>query len=608
MKFKTFTLSSLFCIPVLVTACSGNDTPSSTPDMTTQDEVDADMDRLVDMTMTDMAPDELDMAQDMSEVIKPDAEVDLDMCEPLAECPMNACGQLSDGCGGLIDCGACACTAGVPESETCGACGLGLSRCDGGADTLALAGCDYPGGHEALGEITDCSRIVYVDAAAEAGGDGSPDAPFVTYQEALDVFLPGDRGAIIVDEGTYQEQLVLKDGVHVFSAYARLRDSWIQKPSSLASFVAPRIMNEPAIGLRAEDITTPTIVHSVQVEPPEALPEETTYGAYLNRVEGLTISDSLILGKEGGAGAPGMVGSPGADGTDGQVGVCMLVGVGVRSSDGGAAGINTSCPEANGGQGGAGARYLGAQGNVQGTQGEHGADGNSTGGAPGDLNTGSTGPASGEDGSRPSGHTQPVAPHGEGGKAGGMLVDGLWVTTGHGTDGEKGDGGSGGAGGGGAGGNRMRAQEQGGGGGGAGGCGGEPGTAGRAGGASFGVLALETQATFVNTTVYARDGGQGGDGASGGAGGAGGDGAFVGSRDCTDTVRVWSAGSGADGVDGQAGGSGGGGASGDSYGAFCEGSTLIVEGSTFEAGRPADAGQGDVPGEVGRVEDEVNCR
>lgn len=613
MNTNVSRLASLLLIPALATACGPDESPSS--DTGTTDVDMADVGNPKEDMPADMTPD-LDVVPDSGPDTRTDMPTDMegdtdvpDLCEPLTQCPEKACGEVMDGCGGTLECGACACDEGNAVAQVCGPCGLGVSRCEEGVSSSEIASCEYPGGHDILGEITMCDQVVYVDAQAEANGDGSQLLPFSTYAEALATFGVDEKGAIIVDEGTYFEQLRLQDGVHVFSGYARLRDSWIQKPSSLAAFVSPRLVGAPAIGLRAQDMSAPTVVHSVQVEPPDALPEETTYGAYLRNVSGLTISSSIILGKEAGAGVDGAQGVAGASGGDGEVGMCALVAVGVRGSDGGASGVNASCPQADGGRGGAGAVYEPPNmTNARGLQGADGADGTSTGGAPGELGTSSTQQASGKDAVDLAEYAESVAQSGTGGVAGGMLIDGFWVSTGDGTSGTDGAAGSGGGGGGGAGGNSTRAQEMGGGGGGAGGCGGTAGTRGSAGGTSFGLLAMDTEATLVDSVVYGRRAGRGGLGAQGGDAGLGGEGARGTNRDCTQTVRVWSSGDGADGMDGQAGGSGGGGASGDAYGAYCEGSTLIVENSTFEAGRAGTPGQGDSPGEQGRVEDEMNCR
>ncbi|MEC9397343.1 MAG: hypothetical protein VX475_06985, partial [Myxococcota bacterium] len=121
--------------------------------------------------------DEIDMGD------TPDMEVEPDMCTALTECPMNTCGQVEDGCGGVLDCGECACVDGTPTQPTCGACNLGVSRCDENGELS----CEMPPLPEGAAEGLDCAEdVLYVDAANQAGIEqGTLQNPYARLSDAL---------------------------------------------------------------------------------------------------------------------------------------------------------------------------------------------------------------------------------------------------------------------------------------------------------------------------------------------------------------------------------------------------------------------------------------
>lgn len=596
----TLLLGALSCL----VGCPDDEKPSSNPasrDMTMASDM---------MTMGDMAADMADAGgEETPDMMPGDMQEDM-ACVPKTSCDPDACGAQEDGCGGGLDCGACACVEGEPVEPSCGVCDLGMTRCEEDVTSKSAVSCDYPGGEEALGMVKSCASIRYVNLDAPAGGDGTRAKPFKTYAEALATFRSEEEGVILLTTGFYQEPLIVRSGIHVVGGFQAGDERWVEdpRPQRQTVFNAPVVQGGPTIGMIAHDVSELTLVYKVLAQALDTAPGQSSYGAHLQNSPGLVVDSSRITAGRAGDGADGVDGVDGADGGDGQPPTCMLVDVGQRASFGGSGGVNLSCPEANGGKGGVGAYYTSALGRVAATDGAPSADGTVAGGTAG--LTGSTqGNATAGDGS-----DAPLlvreGSDGEGGKAGGMIVDGDWVSTGQGSDGEDGPHGAGGGGGGGAGSNLQRPQEIGGGGGAAGGCGGQGGTGGGAGGASIGLLALNSNATFRNTQIWGGSGGRGGRGARGGAGGFSGSSGSGSGTDCSGVLRNWRSGHGGSGTSGRRGGEGGGGAGGDSYGAYCIESTLSIDNMTIRAGQGGSGGVGGVPtneGEEGKSVVHVDC-
>jgi len=410
--------------------------------------------------------------------------------------------------------------------------------------------CDGMDGDRALG--------LFVASTGDDDNPGTPGRPLRTVGTAIGRASGLQIPAIYIAEGTYQERIVLANGVSLYGGYAS-DGSWARSAEHVTTLRTAEVVAGRLIGVQGASITEPTEVALVEIRTGVPnVPGTTNYGLACLACPALVLTGDLIEagpGADGAAGAPGASGDAGANGSPGGDGTCSN-----GNGAGGAGGVST-CDRA-GGSGGAG----GAEGDNPGEVGGEGGGG-TVGGASGDVadcrgrdgGVGQPGDGGGDGGDGP------------GGASGGEVVDGFW--TGHagmmGGDGAAGNGGGGGGGGGGQGEHGCCALcddggGNGGGGGGAGGCVGGGGGGGQAGGGSFGVFLVDSGgATLLHNIIRSADGGDGGAGAAGGAGGAPGEGG-AGATSCND--QIGRGGAGGRGGVGGAGGSGGGGAGGDSFG------------------------------------------
>lgn len=526
-----------------------------------------------------------------------------DTCTPsITECSADMCGEVDNGCGEMLDCGACPCDNGVVSEESCGTCGLGVRTC--GSDETGFGTCtapELPGVAEDADEATCSSSLIFVDAGAGAGGDGSKEAPFATYADAA---TAASSGQVIILGGAsaFQEPLNVKKGVSVIGGFSASPDfTWSE--SSQARFEVAAPSGAAVFGLMAREIDQATTVANVEVTTGDAEAGFTNYGAYVVDSPELTMTRTIVRAGKGGAGEDGTNGSPGANGT---------AGADARGfkGTGAAAGTNDACPEANGGRGGIGSRKIVTL--VDAPQAGEDSDAGAVGGSAGTGGFTSSDKAGGDgaDGTAAAQGGQ----DGDSGMSGGRVENELWVPEGVGGDGAQGSHGQGGAGGGGAwygetyGSTEVHYDGPEGAGGGAGGCGGEGGTGGTSGAGSFGLFLVRSDVSLVASEFYASAGGVGGDGGLGGRGGNGASGG-AGTSDSRTGMNIngqsytttlgWSSGDGGDGADGREGGDGGGGAGGVSYGAYCvqsrpqtEDNTKFVEGpSSFGGQSSGNAGQ-----------------
>ena len=567
-----------------------------------------------------------DMPEDM-----PEDKVDMPAtCEPLSECPADTCGMLDDGCDGVLDCGACACEGGQPTSLDCGVCGLGTRTCASGEDG---AGVCQQGSLEGLDAMV-CDQLLYVVAGANAqDADGTVDRPFASLSAALSK-AKGDGiepGMILVSSGSFAESgpLELVEGVSVFGG--RDASTWKLVEDVTTITIAPG--EERTVGAVASNVTRPTTIGDLELVTEDATAGN-NYGVVAKGSPGLRlVGVSIRVGgaPDGERGGDGSDGTDGLDGTDagsaiwGQLEVDQAQDRAYNGAFPGKGGENVDCPEANGGDGGYGARgsfvwnadFTGMLFSNHLAQAGQGSAGGLPGGAGGRIDSPNGEPGTSANGPSPNGM------NGSHGSAQGKISDGWWTLPSgdgqHGGDGSHGVGGSGG------GGSWWPTSDPNdhkygempggsGGGGGAGGCAGTGGRGGTAGGSSIGILVTNStglELSGVSIQVSAGgDGGRGGRGGLGGSSGRGGRDTQVSNRtspgDAFESPHPRSSGDGGFGSTGGDGGDGGGGAGGSSLGTVCDASVLVL-GEDLEI-QLGVAGQGGRGGEDGLAVENLGCR
>ena len=539
---------------------------------------------------------------DAGNTIEPDA------CEPLTECTPDVCGDVDDGCGGTIECGACACDNGLPIKASCGACDLGKTTCEEGSE---LGGCEMPQ-IPGLGASPDCeTAIFYVDPNYSSAPVGTKDEPHTDLLFAVELAKTNGAKAVVI-AGTpniqLAEPLVIPSGVSVLGGY---NGEWIRDTSKRPTIDVSAPTDANVFGVIAEDISVGTVLSNLDVRTAHALPGWGNYGLYAKSAGALIVKRVKVQAGRGGDGIAGVNGVDGDVGENGKKGGAAgqyIDGVagGGEGGGGGAGGVACSDPATAGGRGGAGADHQPVITN--GFPGESTATAQGGGGGTPSTRDGSAG----QNGQAPA---IPVGANGTAGRTGGVVsAEGFWVQDGDGQDGAAGPNGLGGGGGGGSYIMENIAAGAGGGGGGSGGCGGEGGKGGEGGSGSFGLFVMASTGVTLIDSSFTADlggvGGNGGEGGRGGAGGGGGEGGDEHSRFLGGNVpHDHEGGRGGDGSRGGDGGNGGGGAGGVSYGAYCYQTTVATEGDVkFLTGGSATGGRSTgQSGEAGTSMNELQC-
>ena len=569
-------------------------------------------------TQKDMASvsDAGDMAMTQDTGAQEDAKVCLQMT-----CQTEQCGQVSDGCGGMLDCGTCECDQGMAlGAQPCGPCGLGRPTCEEG-QTSKETGClavSHARLEEIAAEQTCETRVVYVDGAATSLGDGSASAPYQTLSEAMSKAEAGDLIAVAKAEVAESEPVVVKEGVHVLGGLSSDEQGWrYTEPGMTPVLSTSLVPNLGRVGIVAEDINTPTTIEGLDVSTSDL---EASAGTQLSNFGWVvTASNGLSLKRvnvKSGLATKGLDGTEGAPGQPGQDGLSSNHSVYIpRESPrvnrpakamGGASACGSS-----GGEGGRGGAPQSRSGQYSIIPGERGGRGETTTSLPGGMGGRGTqlGHLDGGDGEKgQDGAANPSSAQ-RGRNGTGEFVKSstefglLWeLQDGEGQDGFPGQAGSGGGGGGG--GEHIPCLSSGsffdrpwawgptGGGGGGGGCGGLEGTGGSHGGASIALVVLASRLSLSETLIVASAGGSGGAGGAGGAGGIGGEGNKgldgtmtledqVCDVPCVDVpiqrIKCPVSGAGGKGGTGGPGGAGGGGAGGPSIGIYCDANTQISQ-------------------------------
>ncbi|MEZ4340640.1 MAG: hypothetical protein R3B82_28805, partial [Sandaracinaceae bacterium] len=394
--------------------------------------------------------------------------------------------------------------------------------------------------------------IFVATSGDDATGDGTVTMPFATIGHGIEVAIArgvatGHVHAVAVSKGTYDERLVLANGISVYGQFDA-DDMWSRDAANETIIETRAVVDGRIEGVVADGITAPTVLEGFTIRAQAALVETRDIDVYGVRVAasepvladlgGLILRDLDVEAGHAAAGADGVVGAtgdPGLIGERGEDGDKMNGDV--SPGGGGAAAIcaMVTIEATRGGTGGVGG---GDDAMGCGTYREDAAPGSApmaattcAGGLAGDAcscvspidydgEPGGTGNLCGAGPSADGTDATASATHG-------AIVDGVWVASAprDGVDGAHGLGGSGGGGGGsGCDATGYGRTGGGGGGGGSGGCGGLGGGGGHAGGSSFALFVADSHIAAPGCTFQSRNGGLGGAGALGGDGGAGGEG------------------------------------------------------------------------------------
>jgi hypothetical protein len=394
------------------------------------------------------------------------------------------------------------------------------------------------------------------------------DAPVASIARGLTVASLLGRDVVVVDGGTYLEQLTLIDGISIFGGYDASM-GWARTGAEVT-------VSGPSPVVLGEDLASLTVAE-LDVVADDAGPSGDSVGVRLLRSSAIALHDLDITAGAGGAGTNGAPAAASADGRGGSLGFSGRLSGNSCSGTvsttppvvGSGAAPQSACSSCGaGGDGGVGGFFWNGSTASMAGVGQEGASSEafSAGGVP--ICPAHVGVAGGAAGTASMHSGQPgragvAGTNGEPGEQGVGAFLGSRYEPADGSDGTAGGGGDGGSGGGGGTGcivNSFCYVGGGtGGGGGSGGCGGAAGAGGTGGGASVGLWLFMTDASLEGVVVIAGpggDGGRGSDGAEGGEGGAGNRGGpFLTSGACT-------SGSGGEGGAGGAGGAGGGGAGG----------------------------------------------
>jgi hypothetical protein len=462
-------------------------------------------------------------------------------------------------------------------------------------DVWPSAGYAYPD-RNCDGVDGDAATSLFVWAQSPVS-EGTRTAPFRSIAEAVSRYQTGFHTAILVAQGTYAEQVQMKNGVALYGGYS---SDFAKRDINLFPTLIEAA--EPTGNARgtvnAENLTSPSVLagftirgYDVISSPQGGVPARNSFALYAKNAPGLVAANNHLVGGKGGDASPAISGSAGANGTSAEDGLdareCNSPECIGEKQIGGAAGSNTECGGSSAGNAGAGSDLqrdpqLFPPGGINGRGGSNATYQQSD---PSQalfckydctiMGTNMAGGAAqnGQDGT-PGRAGQSCAS-----SLGSVLADD-WATPIPviGSDGAVGRGGGGG----GAGGcvhntnpttckigRRVGDLGGTGGGGGAGGCGGKAGRSGLGGGASFGVFVVGEAPSIKGNLIDLGFGGEGGRGGAGGYGGLGGQGGRGGSN----TTLAWCAGQGGPGGRGGNGGGGAGGAGG------CGGSVFGVAGN-----------------------------
>jgi hypothetical protein len=539
--------------------------------------------------------------------------------------PADLCDYNDDDCDGEVD--EDYKVAGVyRDDENCGACGIDCTAIYDRANAFGTCPATGPAvcqltcqaGYFDQNGVPDDGCELYLDPTAiyvsssdstandDAGcglgptGTGTGNHPCASIGRGLARAAALGRGTVLVANGAYAEQVVLRDGISLLGGHAPT--TWTRDAAATGTIIRGPAATGDTKAVVASGLTRTTRFDGFVVQGANA----TTDGAnsyaihVLNTGSVLEISNNQVYAGAGAAGSRGATGRSGTAGVGGSTGRptynTSCSSTGAVLSAGGAGGARTCQDPATFSSGtatfttvsgGAGGSATCPAVEFQEGGGQAGSNSGGAGGAGGwghrwssptcyvSSATGST--EAGLPGSTPAALSNRDGTGGAGASgATGALSAGEWrgPAGGAGAHGRHGAGGGGGGAGGGVRIGTSNSRDIGGtgGGGGSGGCAAERGTGGGAGGGSLGIFvaftAPATSLPRISGNVVTRGrGGAGGDGGIGGAGGDAGAGALGGPIAGFSSTEycVYGGAAGAFGTRGGHGGGGGGGAGGVSW-------------------------------------------
>ncbi|MBX5483557.1 MAG: DUF1565 domain-containing protein, partial [Myxococcaceae bacterium] len=349
-------------------------------------------------------------------------------------------------------CGGCGidCDAQIPNAVTsCASSTCALVGCQPGyydLDGVLTNGCEYACTFQSSNDLPDDG---FVDANCDGvdgdmadavfvstvnGRDDNPGtraAPVKTIGEGIALAVANGRHQVLVNSGTYLEQVVLHSGVSLYGGYDLL---WVRGTGNVPFITSNTAASGRITAVEGVNVLQPTTVDGFKIATSSALfPGGDVFSVYCDNCPGLDLRNNVITAGDGGPGSAGLDGDPGTAGTQGGPGgpgACDKAGPG---GPGGA--IGGSACGGFGGPGGAGGFY----GMNPGMPGQI-----AVGGAPGGP-AGAGGPVGQPGGNGSNG--APGAPGAPGaGGSGGSIVAGNFLSTagapgGAGADGNGGGGG-----------------------------------------------------------------------------------------------------------------------------------------------------------------------
>lgn len=470
------------------------------------------------------------------------------------------------------DCNADGTCAGSPDAGGDGGSSSGNIGEGGVAEAAAPpAGCDQtadPKDPTAAVKCSDDSFALFVNASANAGGDGTKEHPFTKIGDAL-ALVPtsGKHRIYICGTLTYPEHVEITS-----TTAAWLVGGWDCGTWAATTGSKPKVLpNDAGYALHIDSVTGDFRVEDMSFEAIAGTADKpSSIAAFVASSPNVTFTRVDLKANAGANGVNGSVGTTGtsvpADGTGSTPSTTT-------------GGLATTCTCSSGGTtvGGRGGDVSGGQADAIGGLPVIMPPSPSVSTGAGSTNAQCSGTGQGGfNGSDASKAADAPTP-----KPGNISAAG-WTPG----DGAAGTNGSPGQGGGGAGGQSTKgAQNAGGAGGGCGGCGGNGGSGGKAGGASVALLTFAAPVVIENSSLASGTAGTGGKGQTGGAGAPGSNGGN----------RILSGCNGGSGGNGGNGGAGAGGSGGYSAAVLYAGSSPTNQGSTLTPGPLGKGGLGGIP-------------
>ncbi|MEW5742034.1 MAG: DUF1565 domain-containing protein, partial [Myxococcota bacterium] len=302
--------------------------------------------------------------------------------------------------------GECVANFGAPSACVSGTCAVGYQFVNvdreetNGCECAAQSASDEPDLYASYPQPglpyvdRNCDLVDGVAATAlyvwaqSSSSQGTRTAPFRTITEAITAFRPGIHSAILVAQGTYVEQVVMKGGASLYGGYSPLfaRRDPIQFPTLIE---APEPTGSVRGTVNAEGLTTRTVLagftirgYDVISRPLPGQAAKNSYAVYVKNSPQLVLQNNHVVGGRGGDATPALPGLAGANGGAGQNGLpareCNTPTCVAETQAGGAPGTNAACPTGTRGNPGAGSDLNNEPQDYQTTAGGNGRGGSNS--------------------------------------------------------------------------------------------------------------------------------------------------------------------------------------------------------------------------------------